>query len=281
MKNYEIYVFILCFIVFLMLTLLFSYVIIVITKMRLKMIRHGLEDEKIKIERNKIATTSRVGTICVNVVSLLFCVILLVAFGFSIYMNATESKAPNGIPSLKVVQSSSMATKNEKNTYLERFDLNDQIQTFDIVITHHLPAEEDLQLYDIVVYKVNDKYIIHRIVGIEEPNEKHPDSRHFLLQGDAVAITDEFPVLYSQMQGIYRGERIPFVGSFVMFLQSPAGLLCILLVIFAIIITPILERKFDKEIKARELIIDASEKEIENQTVIVETQDDVGGSVDG
>ncbi|MBE6021078.1 MAG: hypothetical protein E7228_04995 [Clostridiales bacterium] len=257
MTDYEIYVFILCFIVFSVLTLLFSYMIVTLTKMRLKMIRHGLEDEEIKIEQQKKAKKSRIGTFFVNAVGLIICLALLTAFVFSIYMNVTEEKLPNGIPSLKVVQSASMATKDEANTYLYENDLNDQIQVFDVIITRHLPEEEDLQLYDIVTYKQDDMNIVHRIVGIEEPNAKHPHCRHFLLQGDAVKNPDQFPVLYSQMQGIYKGERIPYIGSFIIFMQSPAGWLCILLVLFSMIFTPVLKKKLDKEIKIRQQIIDS------------------------
>lgn len=251
MTDYEIYVFILCFIVFATFTLLFSYLIAMITKMRLKMIRHGLEDEEIKKKYLKKANTNRVATFFVNAFSLLVCFTLVVAFLFSLYMNITGNKAPNGIPSLKVVKTSSMATKNPKNTYLYQNNLDNQIKTFDLITTHHLPKEEDLKLYDIVVYKKDDIYVIHRIVGIEKPNEKHPNCYHFLLQGDAVLNPDEFPVLYSQMQGIYKGERVPFVGSFILFMQSPAGWLCIILVLFSIIVTPVLERKLEDETKAR------------------------------
>ena len=258
MTNYEIYVFILCSIVFTMFTVLFAYIISLLTKMRLKMIEHGLEDEEI-IENSKKKKRSCLSTIIGTVLSLIICVFLSVAFAFSLYMNATEGKAPNGIPSLKVVKSSSMATANEKNKYLAENNLTNQLQTFDIVITHHLPKEEDLKLYDIVVYKQGDNYIIHRIIAIEEPNEKHPNSRHFLLRGDSVPNSDPFPVLYSQMQGIYEGERIPYVGSFVLFMQSPAGWLCIILVLFAIFATPVLEKKINESIKARYELITSKE----------------------
>ena len=264
MTAYETYVFILCFIVFSLFTLLFSYVIATILKQKIKLIKHGIEDEEIKKEQEQKAKKSSVVTICVNAVSLLVCFALLASFAFSLYLNFTKDKAPNGIPSTKVVKTSSMASKNEKNSYLFENDLNDQIQTFDLIITHHLPKEEDLKLYDVVIYKTNDTYIIHRIVGIEEPNEKHPDCRHFLLQGDAVLNPDQFPVLYSQMQGIYRGERIPFVGSFVLFLQSPAGWLCILLILFAIIVTPILERKLENEITARLATIEVDDAQADD-----------------
>lgn len=252
-----------------MFTLLFSFMIGMITKMQLKMIRHGLEDEQIKKEYRKSLHVGCVGTLVGKAFSLLICLALCVAFCFSVYMNTTEDKAPNGIPSLKVVKSDSMATKNEKNTYLAENGLDDQIQTFDIIVTRHLPPEEELELYDIVVYKQDDIYIIHRIVGIEEPNESHPGERHFLLQGDAVDRPDQFPVLYSQMQGIYEGERVPFVGSFVLFLQSPAGWLCIILVLFAMIATPIVERKLraetDRRIIAMEKEAEEWRRELENE----------------
>ena len=96
-------------------------------------------------------------------------------------------------------------------------------------------------------------------MNIEEPNEKHPQTRFFLTQGDAVEFHDTFPVLYSEMRGIYQGERAPFIGSFFMFMQSPAGYLCILLILFAMVATPITERKIKKEKQKRyELIYSAA-----------------------
>ena len=144
-----------------------------------------------------------------------------------------------------------MSYKAPENKYLVENDLNDHIQTFDLIVTEKLPDEFDLQLYDIVVYEIDGDMIVHRIVGIEEPNEKHPDQRYFLLQGDAVENPDQFPVYYSQMRGIYRGKRIPFVGSFITFMQSPAGYLCMALIVFAFIATPIMEKKIEKEMQKR------------------------------
>ena len=103
-------------------------------------------------------------------------------------------------------------------------------------------------------------YVIHRIVGIEEPNKFHPNERHYVLQGDAVETPDRLVVKYSQMQGIYEGVRVPYVGSFLMFLQSPAGWLCVLLVIFAMVITPIVEKRIEKEKNNRKLVIFAKDK---------------------
>ena len=247
MTNYEIYVFSLCAIVFTLLVAMFSYLIYSITKQELELIGAGLRDEKIQAEYEKRSSSGyRVAIWASRALSVLLCLAFAAVFAGALYIRANDDRPANGIPSIKVVKSSSMAEKNEKNKYLVENKLNNQIQMFDLVLCRHLPAEENLKLYDIVVYKKGDTYVIHRIVGIEEPNEKHPNERHFLLQGDAVDKPDTFPVLYSQMQGIYRGTRIPYVGSFVMFLQSPAGWLCMLLVIFALIVSPIVEKVLDK-----------------------------------
>lgn len=251
MKPYDVYVFVLCLIVFVMFVGLFSYLLYVLLNMNGKLITNGVEDENIKTEYEKKQNQKRIGVIIDRVFSCLICVIMCVSFAFAIYMNVTVDKRPNGIPSLKVVMSASMSYQNEKNKYLFDNDLTDQIQTFDLVVLRHLPPEDELELYDIVMYEVDSHNLLHRIVGIEEPNEKHPNERYFLLQGDAVSKPDIYPVLYSQMRGIYEGEHVPFVGSFVVFMQSPAGWLCLMLVLAALIGTPILEKKIWEKKLAR------------------------------
>ena len=251
MSGYDIYVFILCFIVFTIFTVLFSYMIYTIMQLQRKLMKHGHMDEEITKEYEKEQTASPVLTWVSRILSLVLCLAFFVTFAFALWMRATEDRPANGIPSIKVVKSESMATKHKENGYLVENGLDDQLQMFDIVVCNHLPPEDELELYDIVVYEHNDVYIIHRIVGIEEPNEKHPDERHFLLKGDANKYADEFPVLYSQMRGIYEGFRIPFMGSFVLFMQSPAGWLVILLVIFAMVGTPLVEKKLLQTRNAR------------------------------
>ncbi len=244
--TYEIYVLLLCTIVYVLLVTLAVWVIAMFTNMTIRLIAHGAEDDKIKREYKKAQGKKRKCGAVDCIVSVLCTVIFAVAFAFSVYVNMQQDKYFDNIPTLKVVNSASMSKKHEKNTYLFENNLNDQFQTFDIIFTYKLPAEEDLQLYDIVVYEVDGALVVHRIVGISEPNEFHPNERHFLLQGDAVETPDRFPVRYNQMKAIYRGKRIPYIGSFVSFLQSPAGWMCMILIVVAIVATPILEKKIAK-----------------------------------
>ena len=253
MSGYDVYVFILCLIVFAILVGLSSAMLTIIVKSTVKLIRLGAEDENIKKEYQNAKKRNCKGVDFI--LSLLLCVILCVAFIFSVVVGFRETSFSETIPTLKVVNSASMAKKHEKNEYLFENDLGNQFNTFDIIFTYKTPDEFDLKLYDIVVYEVDGVYLVHRIVRIEEPNSVHPNERYFLCQGDAVESPDRFPVRYSQIKGIYRGERIPFVGSLVKFMQSPAGWLCILLVVAAMIVTPLIEKLITKEKAARYLII--------------------------
>lgn len=276
MTQYEVYVFILCLIVFILLTTLSIVCITLITKMYLRLVRGGLEDEKLIIEHKKFLqrSCSKFSKAVDIAIAVFLCAILIFMFSGSIYINCTQNVYFDNVPTYRVVKTGSMAKKHEKNTYLVENGLDNQIQTFDLIATYKIPKEEDLKLYDIVVYEYDDMLIVHRIVGIEEPNERHPNERYFLLQGDAVDAPDRFPVLYSQMRGIYRGEKIPFVGSFVLFMQSPAGWLCILLVAITVFATPVLEKKIAKEKGLRLAIILSVEEEVVTAEENTEKLDD-------
>ncbi len=251
MTSYEIYVFALCLIVFVLLVSVFSYMLILLLRLHFKALRAGLEDETIKTEYRAALAENKKAKLCGCIVSLMVGVIFIALFVFSLYVNIQQDMFFDAVPTLKMVNSDSMSEKHQSNAYLFDNDLNDQFQTFDLIFVYKAPAENELKLYDVVLYETDGSYIIHRIVGIEEANEVHPEARYFLLRGDANETSDRFPVYYSQIKGIYKGQRIPFVGSFVSFLQSPAGWLCLLLVAFSTFGMPVLERKLSLEHMAR------------------------------
>ena len=245
MEGFQLYVFFLCLIVFISLTALFSFMIWYIGKQSARLIASGLEDEKIKerLVKKLHKGQTKAGKVMEKVEKIFsitvcaFLCVLLIVMGISSCRG--DNKVKNS-PAIKVIASTSMAERYENNKYLFENNITDQLQLFDVVLLHELPPEEDLKLYDIVVYEhISGALLIHRIIGIEEPNAEHPNERHFLLQGDAVHYPDSFPVRYSQMRSIYSGERIPNIGSLVYFLQSPAGLICLILLIVSVILMPI------------------------------------------
>ena len=259
MSDYEIYVFLLCLVVFVLLTSLSIFCVTIIAKQSFRLIKGGLDDEKIIDEYKKKKENSKkikYSKLADTIFSTVVCLIFAVTFLGSVVIQSLEGSCCGALPTYRVVQTGSMSYKHEKNTYLKLDNVNNQIQTFDLIKTEKLPDEMDLELYDIVVYQVDDIILVHRIVSIEEPNEFHPDRRYFKLQGDAVEAPDRYPVVYDQMLAIYNGERIPFLGSFVLFMQSFAGWLCMLLIVAAMVITPILEKKLILAKEERVRILD-------------------------
>lgn len=251
MSGYDWYVFFLCLVVFTLLTGLFSVMLYYIITMTIKAIKHGLEDTRIITEYEKGKSKGCFTDILCKIITYILLAVIFVFFAISVIVQISGSFIGRGFSVPKVVLSESMSFQHEQNTYLKEFGLNDQFSTFDLVFLEQLPGESELELYDIVVYEYHGELVIHRIVGIEEPNEKHPDCRHFMLRGDASKYSDEYPVLYEQMRACYNGKHIKFVGSFFMFMQSPAGYLCILLVLFAVIAMPLAEKKLLRVKKER------------------------------
>ena len=261
MLGYDSYIFLLCLLVFLSLTIVFTAMTVELTSSSIRLIRTGAEDKQIKKNYRKLSSVKKRHNHSMKWITGIISVIVIVLFGFSIYVNVAESGLTERVSVVRAVQSGSMSKKHSDNKYLFENNLNNQFSTFDLIVTHKMPAENELQLYDIVVYEIDGIAIVHRIVGIEEPNEKHPDCRYFLLQGDAVGSPDRFPVLYKQMKGIYKGQKLPFVGSFILFLQSPAGYMCIALIFLVNVALPLMERKIDKEEKNRLAFLLRSERQ--------------------
>jgi len=250
MTSFEIYTLIICLIVYVLLAGLGTFMVLTVLKLTLKLIRSGANDKDILAEYDKTQGKKKKGVFD-YILSGLLCFVLLVIFVFSTYVGCTKNVYFENTPTFKIVNSSSMSMKNEKNKYLFDNKLDNQFDTFDLILTYEIPKEQDLKLYDIIIYEVDGVLIVHRIVNIEEPNERHPNERWFLCQGDAVSQPDRFPVKYEQMKGIYRNEKIPFVGSFIAFMQSPAGYMCMVLVGLAIVFTPIMEKKIKKATQLR------------------------------
>lgn len=261
MTGYEIYIFVLCLVVFVALTAFFATMITVYAKMQIKLIRGGLADDEIKKAQAKGAKR-KAAYWAEKIVSALFLVCAIVVFALSLSVKINENK-PIEHTVVKVVKSQSMAKKDETNKYLFENKLDNQIQMFDLIKVAPLPKESELKRFDIVVYEVDGKMVVHRIVDIKEPDATHSE-RRFVLQGDANRYSDKFPVLYSQMRGIYQGEKVPYIGSFVVFMNSPAGYLCIILFVCAVAAYPLTERKLKKESALRMAAINGelqSEKE--------------------
>ena len=141
--------------------------------------------------------------------------------------------------SIMVVASGSMSYKNEVNDYLIENNLNDQFDTYDIIVIKQVNDASELELYDTVAYYNGTENIIHRIVNINE-NET------YITRGDANTSSDPVLVEFDDIIGVYTGTHIKGIGIFVLFLQSPAGLATIICLLFCLFIIDYFSNKVIK-----------------------------------
>ena len=253
MSGFDTYTFLICLTVFTALTVFFAALIAKDVKNTIKMISGGLFDQELIRARIKAEAKqkNKFAHILFNkILPAIFLTVATFAFAFSLYTKINENRPVGKIPTAKVVESGSMSQKNPLNGYLSKNGLNDQFSKFDIVFIGAMPPENELKLYDVVVYECDGTLIVHRIIEIDEPDEMHSE-RYFLLQGDANRYPDRFPVTYSQMKGVYTGKRIKYLGSFVSFMRSPSGYLCFALIVFTFAAYPFIAKKIDASANAR------------------------------
>ena len=95
------------------------------------------------------------------------------------------------------------------------------IQTGDMIFLHSTDQAR-LQTGDVICYLDSGQAITHRIVGIREGEDGQV---RYVTQGDGNNTADRQAVSADQVQGIWRGGKIPGMGSGIMFMQSAAGMI--------------------------------------------------------
>ena len=155
-------------------------------------------------------------------------ILLLPIFAFSVYNNLSGNTTMIGDHSLMVVASGSMSEKHSDNEYLQVNHLDNQFQTYDVIILERADAD-DLQMYDVIAFVDNTgKNVIHRIIG------ENADGS-FITRGDANNTNDPYSPTPQSIIGRYNNTRIPMLGALVMFFQSIGGIITLLSLFYCIL----------------------------------------------
>lgn len=163
-----------------------------------------------------------------------FLIVMTPIFIFSISNKLTGNISNIGDKGLLAVSSGSMSFKNSVNDYLVERNLNNQFNTYDIIVVETIKNEEELNVDDVIVFLDDTgKLTIHRIVEI---NEDELGVRHYTTRGDSNNTNDSFISTFKDIKGKYTNTRIPFVGAFVLFFQSLMGIITIVILISCILI---------------------------------------------
>ena len=184
-------------------------------------------------------------------------IIILPIFVFSLVNRVMGNVMMIGDKAVMVVATGSMGYKNEANDYLFNRNLNNQFQQYDIIVLEKV-EKSDIHLYDVIAYK-NDKElnIIHRIISIEPGS-----TTRYVTRGDIYdsSKTDLYKPVYDDVIGRYTGKRIPGVGIFIMFLQSYAGIITVISLVYCLLM---IDRTAEKINKVQQERIDKLEEALD------------------
>lgn len=217
----------------------------------IELIDNAIDEEKEKQSKSKKAW---------RLVGKIFSYVLLgVVFAFFVFSLASKIQNNTmlfGDSTLVVIASGSMSEKN--NDIIKKHpELNNQFDTYDIIGITKYQKQEEVSLFDVVAYK-NKKNItiVHRIVEIHTDEKTGEVS--YLTQGDTNLYADNTSnsqyagyLTYDKIIGKYDGRRIKGLGIFVIFLQSPAGIVTVLSVVYCLFMFDHFSSKYKKAIAER------------------------------
>ena len=194
----------------------------------------------------------KVGSIAKNVIYYAFLAIVIPVFGLSIYSRIKNNVTKFGENFVMVVASGSMSQRNEANEYLVEHNLNNQFNTYDLIVLTGVKSNSQLSLYDVIAYK-NDKNVnvIHRIIAIDYSEGEI----RYTTRGDSNNSTDTYHPKVSDVIGKYTGKRIPGIGIFIMFFQSYAGIVTILSVVYCSFMISHFTKKMDDATEERKVLL--------------------------
>lgn len=99
-------------------------------------------------------------------------------------------------------------------------EAEDHIEVGDLIFVGKAEPEE-LEVGDVIAFMEGEIVVTHRIVEVQTDEA---GQLWFITKGDANNAEDDGPVPAKDLVGIYRG-RIPKVGDFAIFLQTPMGMI--------------------------------------------------------
>lgn len=94
------------------------------------------------------------------------------------------------------------------------------IQPGDLILIREADTA-DLGEGDVICYLSSGKAVTHRIVGVATGAD---GETRYITQGDANNAQDSLPVSAEQIQGVWNGARVGGLGNFILFMQTPVGM---------------------------------------------------------
>lgn len=172
-----------------------------------------------------------VGNIISNSIVGIFLVAFIGFFVWATVMKSNDQTTYFGDKTYLVVQTSSMASINDNNKYLKdgsidsKDRMNTRISQYAFIGIDKFKSEDQIKVYDIVAFRMDDKIIVHRVYSIGEKD----GHKLFTFRGDAnpASMSGEINVTSDRIIGVFDGYQNQILGSIVIYIQSGTGLISV------------------------------------------------------
>lgn len=164
-------------------------------------------------------------SIFLNIIDWVICILCVAFVALAGYMKSQNQQVFLGDTSLLVIETGSMATVSDFNGYIEENNLTDQIPESSLITINKVKSAEDMELYKIYAFKVEKQVIVHRLVEIKSVDGQTT----YTFKGDANAGSLDFEIdlTFDKVLGVYSGFNNQVLGTIIIYLQSPAGIIAI------------------------------------------------------
>ena len=190
-------------------------------------------DEVIRNRDKKIIKRKKIIKIVKSVLYYCALIVIVPLFIFSLYSKLVNNVLMIGGRNLMVVASPSMSQVHENSKHVIENNLTDQFDQYDIIHLEKINDPNKLQIYDVICYynEKEQRNIIHRIVDTEIQNGELV----YVTRGDANSKNDTYKPTYDEVVGRYTGKKIDGIGIFIIFLQSGAGIITIISLVYCLV----------------------------------------------
>ncbi len=215
-----------------------------------------LIDNAIDEEKEKKSKTKKTWKLVGKIFSYVLLGVVFAFFVFSLVSRIQGNTMLFGNSTMVVIASGSMSERNN-NTIKAHPELTNQFDTYDIIGISKYNSQDDVALYDVIAYKNKKNVtIVHRIIEVNKDEKTGVVT--YLTQGDSNLYADNTGgsqyngyLTYDKIIGKYDGRRIKGMGIFVIFLQSSAGIVTVLSVVYCLLMYDYLSNKYKKTIVER------------------------------
>ena len=130
-----------------------------------------LIDDVLYNRQEKVIKRKKTSSAVKNTLFYVVMTLIIPIFVFSLINKFQGNATMIGNSTVMVVASGSMSERNEANEYLDKYNLNNQFNTYDIIVLEKVTNSLALKKYDVIAFKNDDGVnVIHRIVDITIEN---------------------------------------------------------------------------------------------------------------